>query len=324
MQIDPTDLGARFDGVTDDTDAIDEAIQRVAAAGGGRVTLPAAPTRVRYIHARSMVEIVGSWPGTVIRPVAGTTGALYALADPGVSRTALRGVWLSGLGWSSPDLLDGIVLDNTGRAGGADEHVLEDVRVANFSGRGCVVREANVVNVARLRVFANGGDGLVIDAADGNYIQVTASANHGHQVALLGHANRIAASKAGSDNGVTGGSGLLIAGHSNEVSAVQLQGCGSHGIVIDGAAGGMKGTRNALAAVSAIGNNGHGIVLTGGASLNVLAGAAHNFMGGSLQQFGLSFEGGADRNLVTLAFAGNSSGAWRGEIRGNLLTEVGG
>jgi len=89
--------GARGDGTTDDTAAIQRAIDAVAAAGGGTVTLPAGTYRVAsplkgtplypiVVRLRSHVALVGSGAASVIRldpvPPSQDTVWLLATCDP--------------------------------------------------------------------------------------------------------------------------------------------------------------------------------------------------------------------------------------------------
>jgi len=80
---DVTSFGAKGDGKTLDTPAINKAIEAAAAAGGGNVTLPAGSYLCYSIHLKSHVALVLS-PGTTILaadPPADANAPAYDLAE---------------------------------------------------------------------------------------------------------------------------------------------------------------------------------------------------------------------------------------------------
>ena len=75
MNIVVANYGAVGDGVTDDTTALQDAIDEVSTSGGGTIILPAGTFMVTTLNMYTGVELVGqSRNGTIIKQIAGTDG----------------------------------------------------------------------------------------------------------------------------------------------------------------------------------------------------------------------------------------------------------
>ncbi len=70
------DFGARGDGITDDTKAVQRTINAVAARGGGRVLFPAGKYRLMGVQQDSCVQLQGSGDATLIHDAASTTSMI--------------------------------------------------------------------------------------------------------------------------------------------------------------------------------------------------------------------------------------------------------
>jgi hypothetical protein len=137
------DYGAKGDGVTDDTAAIQQAIDAVGAAGGGLVHLPA---------------------GTY-------------LLNSGLSWTA-NNIWLQGAGMGATRINVGfasgnVILIGNGTAN-PNNNTISDLSInapsARSGGGTIVVRNAYNTALRNLRFEANLYDGIVIDGGPGQYI----------------------------------------------------------------------------------------------------------------------------------------------------------
>jgi hypothetical protein len=109
--------GATGNGSTDDTSAIQAALNAAATAGGGVVYLPTATYVIANITLDTNVTLCGAGWATVLQAKSGTTGYLIALTHPATSRQ----VTIRDLALSTPyggAAAGHILLDNTGWAGG--------------------------------------------------------------------------------------------------------------------------------------------------------------------------------------------------------------
>lgn len=109
--------GALGDGNTDDTVAIQAALNAAASAGGGVVYLPAATYVISNITLDTNVTLCGAGWATILQAKSGTTGYLIALTQPSTSRQ----VTIRDLALLTPyggAAAGHILLDNTGWAGG--------------------------------------------------------------------------------------------------------------------------------------------------------------------------------------------------------------
>ncbi|HEY3248400.1 MAG TPA: right-handed parallel beta-helix repeat-containing protein [bacterium] len=158
-----TSTGARGDGLTDDTSAIQRALDAVGSAGGGTVTIPAGTFRVtsppkgdRYypyvLRVHSNTAVIGSGAGSVIRldavPPGQDTAWLLATCDP-------RESWCEG---SSANIrLENFTLDGS-RAG---QPQTKDGRESQHM-HGVMLVSATGVQIRRLIVRDMAGDGIYL------------------------------------------------------------------------------------------------------------------------------------------------------------------
>jgi pectate lyase-like protein len=186
--------GARGDGGTDDTAAIQSALNDAAEAGGGKVYVPAGTFIVRNLTIDSYVTLEGSGRGTVLSAAAGTTGYLISLTNPATSQmTVVRNLTL----WPEIAGCGGILLDNTGFGRVSDpQHVLEDLYVWQAGGDAYHfdnnARTIRVINCTQYACSGNGfylGPGLASGGAgctDSNFTECTSGPSGGHGFYLAG------------------------------------------------------------------------------------------------------------------------------------------
>ncbi len=159
------DYGARGDGTSLDTDAINQAIAACAAAGGGQVQFPPGRYLSGTVHLRSHVGLVLAAGATL----AGTTNlALYHRpAVPAFMPEARWGNWHRGLivgenaedvTISGPGVIDGRkVYDPAGEERMRGPHTITFVNCRRFS-----LRDVSIVDSANYAVFFQVSDNIEI------------------------------------------------------------------------------------------------------------------------------------------------------------------
>jgi hypothetical protein len=167
--LDARKLGAAGDGKTDDTAALQHALDR-AAGKSGAVFVPPGLYLTHELHIRPGVALVGipAWNysgpgGSVLRLVNGDSTCLLNLTDA-------RGATIHGLALDGGRLghnVHGILVDRTKYAKHEDAFRIEQCQVANFSGDGACLMCVWCFSVRHSMFAYNGGDGLNLRGWDG-------------------------------------------------------------------------------------------------------------------------------------------------------------
>lgn len=177
--LDARTLGAAGDGATDDTAALQRAIDAAGAASGG-VFLPPGVYLTKELRVRPGIALVGvpAWNysgpgGTVLRLKDADSACLLNLTDA-------RGATLDGLALDGRDLgekVHGLFIDRTGYAEHEDGFRVEHCQVARFSGDGANFSCAWCFSVRHSMLAFNHGDGLNLRGWDGFLIDNWFSGN---------------------------------------------------------------------------------------------------------------------------------------------------
>jgi polygalacturonase len=187
------DFGATGDGKTLDTAAINQAIEAVAAAGGGVLVFPAGTYRSFSIHLRSFVEMYLSRGCTIVaadspKPseTTGYQGGTYDAAEPNQPWEAFQDYghnhWHNSLLWGEnlrdisilgPGLIHGKGLSHGSWAGvirgeGYESFVAEQAGVGNkaIALKNChnvTLRDFSILKGGHFALLATGVDNLTID-----------------------------------------------------------------------------------------------------------------------------------------------------------------
>jgi Ca2+-binding RTX toxin-like protein len=178
---DVRDFGARGDGVTDDTAAIQAAIDAASANEGSRVYLPGSTYLVSPSDAadggglalKSGVFLQGDGiSATVIRMAPGVADV------PGVVRVVggfvgARDLTIDGGGQGASGQVDGWV------SGPNDDVFLDGVAVSHASGYGFDLRGTdNTFNLVNCVARSNGLDGVISDGQENSYVHDSVAANN--------------------------------------------------------------------------------------------------------------------------------------------------
>ncbi|HEY1793040.1 MAG TPA: right-handed parallel beta-helix repeat-containing protein [Opitutaceae bacterium] len=161
--------GAAGDGTTDDTQALQGAIDEAAGAGGG-VFLPPGIYLTKELRVRAGIALIGvpAWNysgpgGSVLRLKDADSASLLNLTDA-------RGASIEGLALDGRDLgtdIHGILLDRTHFAEHEDGFRIDRCQVARFSGDGAHLSCAWCFSVRHSMLAFNRGDGLNLRGWDG-------------------------------------------------------------------------------------------------------------------------------------------------------------
>jgi hypothetical protein len=179
-------FGAVGDGVTDDTAAIQAAIDAAGIVQGG-VWFPPGTYQTARLQARSHVALIGTPTWSYI----GAGGTVLHLCDAQASclldLTGTTGVRVTGLS------LDGVKLGEA-TAGifidGAEHEqeetlVIDNTRIANFTGDGITLLNIWAYTVRDCMMIFNGGNGLTTTGWDGYLFHNIINNSRGYGMAML-------------------------------------------------------------------------------------------------------------------------------------------
>ncbi len=185
------DFGAKGDGKTPDSDAIQKALD-AAGAISGTVYFPAGryPCHDLKLHAHTTVLAEPQWG---YRGVAGATLALDSdQADCLLNITGAFGVHLRGLclqGRRAEKAIDGVLLNHAhGYSRQEDTVVIDDCKIEGFSGHGVHLLRIWVFILRRNLMQGNRGCGVQITGWDGFVMdnQFSGNGSHGFNCELVG------------------------------------------------------------------------------------------------------------------------------------------
>ena len=190
------DFGAKGDGVTDDTQAIQDAIDYMFTTyGGGGVYVPAGQYIVTQVRLKNKIDLFGDGWRSRITLKDGTNNDLIVLDNVDVEWTKLSNLMIDGNKYNN-SAGDAIKYVNTGGTFTFFDanHIIENVLIYTAAGSGLSLsadsRETKVLNV-----FCTGanGDGFYISATDSTFTNCTSGAAGLNGWNILGPNNRFTA-----------------------------------------------------------------------------------------------------------------------------------
>jgi hypothetical protein len=166
LRFDVTDYGAKGDGTTDDTAAIQAAIDACAARGGGVVLIPAtgAAYRISTVALKTKVQLVGHGRETRLRALADMAAgsAMITWGALDVQHAVIENLHVDGNASEQSNLVHGIDLDNNaGSSAVMGGNRLTRLNIRNTSGDGLRLSQFNRGMIIGEVIFHNcGRDGF--------------------------------------------------------------------------------------------------------------------------------------------------------------------
>lgn len=163
--------GAKGDGRTIDTEAINRAIDAASAAGGGTVVLPAGTYASYSVHLKSNIELHLE-AGATLLAADTANGRGYDAAEPGPGNEYQdygHSHWHNSLIWgenvhdvaiTGPGRIDG---KGMSRSVGRETPLVGNKAIALLRARNVLLRDFQIYRGAHFGVLATGVDNLVID-----------------------------------------------------------------------------------------------------------------------------------------------------------------
>lgn len=307
--------GAKGDGTTNDTTAVQAALT-AAASVGGEVLVPQGTFMVSNITVGANVTLRGTGRGSILKAVASSTGAMIAFTTASTARgVTIHNIHLDG----NNENMTGISLVNTGVANDS-LHRLDRIWIEKFGVDGLYVGAA-VIESSFTNIFVKDsgrhGYNINVAATDNRFINCSTGRSTDHGWLVQGNNNHLIGCKAfyAGHNGTsfgTGKSGFRFYPNTTEdLHAVFVTSCESqnnsyHGFDFDGSASSAT-----ITAITAIGNiadaNSEGDAFGCGFSFNnvressIVANVARTGNDGQAHNFGLALFG----NLTGTRLTGN-------------------
>jgi len=319
------DFGAVGDGVTDDTIAIQAAIDHMFSTyGGGGVYIPVGQYIVTQIKLKNKIALFGDGWHSRITLKDNTDDHLIVLDNINVEWTRLSNLMVDGNRFENASG-DAIHYDNTGGTFTFFDpnHIIENILIYTAAGAGLSLsvdcRESKVVNV-----FCTGanGDAFYISATDSTFVNCTSGAAGLNGWNILGPNNRFTGCKAfGSarlvSSGGFDGAGFRIAQPRNMLTTCEAQDNGWHGFL-------FLNANNCIS--SSLVADSNGTNTTGSAGIRVdnsdkclIQAITLNRDAGTSQKYALSFGNSPANNIINLTSFNNADGAFTDSVGDNIV-----
>ncbi|WP_426152996.1 M10 family metallopeptidase C-terminal domain-containing protein [Pseudomonas sp. DC3000-4b1] len=299
------DYGAKGDGVTDDTRAIQLAINAAAKAGGGEVRIPPGTFIVSGPNAdgacvtlKNNVHLVGFGQAeTVLKLADGSSanidGIVRASALHNTSNASVENLTVDGNQGHTSGTVHGVV---TGSATGAPAHAIDfavsAVAMVNCSGNGMLANALSVrLSVSDSLAADNGGDGF------STRFETESNGIKGDRIKFMDN-----------EAARNGGDGVdVLYGNYSEFANVRSHDNGGNGMVMESLATDVEFKGDAVLSYADLANNGGAGAVVRGFTPNMMSVSAHENDGA-----GFSFQGNTDAVLTQSEARHNQLGATSG------------
>lgn len=300
--------GATGDGSTDDTGAVQDAIDAADAAGGGTVIFPEGTFLTGPLTVGSLTTLQGHpTMSSILKLKASSSGAHISLKDDTTQEVGVRHLYINGNSANQSNANDGIDFTNTSSLINPSvissqdcHHNIHNVYVTNTKGNGLTLAGRGATHVSQSFFYFAGGHGVDLGAFDCYFANVTTGSTDGHGFYLNG---------AGFNNNLIGCKAFLadtdgfhLAGvQGNRLAGCCAQGNGNNGYQLSNA------IDNTLETCTAMDNNytssgaqGVGFYLSSNSLRNRISGSAFDDQGSPTQVAALYTTPGAQNNQIDL------------------------
>lgn len=176
--------GAKGDGTTDDTTAIQNAINAAATAGGGVVYLPIGTYIATQVKMKTRVVVEGNGWASILKQKNATSADFVVLNDVNVEHTVLRDLKVDGNKAGQSAANEGIYYDNFGGSWTTNDqhHIIYNVWVSRAKGSGLKIgRDIRQSHFMQLWLYDCDFRGVEADAFGGtdNYFFNLTAENNG-------------------------------------------------------------------------------------------------------------------------------------------------
>lgn len=227
--------GATGDGTTDDTTAVQAALDAAAAAGGGTVYFPPGTYMVTSLTVGDAVTLQGAGPwASEIKQIASTNAHLLTLETGSTINVGVRDLILHGNNDNQTDANDLIRFDNT--AGGSTtlaRHRILNVHLRSAKGNGLYLgpySRASVVDA--VDIYDADADGLVLAGSDSQVSNVSIGQSGDDGVVISGSSYQLQNVKSWYSGRLgANGRGFLIEGSRNTLTNCYSQENRAHGFM---------------------------------------------------------------------------------------------
>jgi hypothetical protein len=243
------DFGAVGDGVTDDTAAIQAAIDATSLAGGGEVTFTEGSYLATALQLKSYVSLRGVGAGSELKQVGSTSSDFITLSDVDQIATKIVSIAINGNSDNQSTENKLVSFDNSGGTvtlRGDHYHELERVFMQNAASNAIYINVSRECKLSHVLINDSGTLGttdankaaVYIAGTDCTYTDVTTGFSLGHGFFVAGQNNKFLGCKAfdaGQGGGGGGGGaydGFFVSGSRNTFSSCEAQDNGRDGFRI--------------------------------------------------------------------------------------------
>lgn len=202
---------AKGDGIADDTQAIQKAINDLSNLNGGIVLIPSGIYMVSTLKLKTRIMLMGYGDATLIKSIANNVEtAVIQLDNPNVQLFSIRNLNISGNKNNNTNIIDGIQIISNSVVNEYIDHLdnFLNIKISECTGNGFSIpqfntRECRVFNVISLE---NNGNGFYINGTD-NKIAMCLANNNNYGFYIAAGNNQISNSKSfGNNYGIYTGS----------------------------------------------------------------------------------------------------------------------
>jgi hypothetical protein len=317
LVFDVKDYGAVGNAVTDDTTAIQAAINAAGAAGGGTVYLPPGTYIIGKLRLKAKTHLRGSGRASVFRAKSNLNDNLIVLDDPAtVEQVELSDFGIEG-NRTNQTSGHGIYLENTATPGAPfasgftnPRHELRNLFIRYVKGDGIHLvagAYAGGLRLSNIESYSCDGYGFYIASHDSAFTACDAGQSGLDGFRIEGNNNRFANCKGWRSGRVTPSAGFFVRSR-NELVGCEAQDNLAHGFYI------LSADLVTTAGLTADTNAGNGVTMEN--ATNCLVDVVAFDRGGDsgtdpvVQQFGVGFVGTCVKNIVHIVPGSLGSSAY--------------